>query len=205
MHDMRAIAERIVTTRARRDELAALHPQDEASRLELTALEGDVSRFDDMCIGLRRTNLCRDGCVYGQMLRHPADSDVVVVVRTGDRVEFVKGQDTPDGEISIMEATRIVVRRTGRGASVRDWRRDGDGVSLRELEDAARHVERGTTEPTPPTTERKAPVRQIPEPVTGGDRSDQVGGEPPETRPPAQARAPKARTKPDDRTIDLFG
>jgi hypothetical protein len=197
MNDMRGIAERIPAILRRRSELVAAGPADRAEREELSGLESDASRFDDMCIRHHRLNLCQAGLVFGDVLRHPADPLAGASVRLGDMVEIVEGPDARQGEMPIMEATALMARRLGRGLAFRDW--SLAGVSLGAREDALLRERSGL----PPAAAPQAPPSP---PASDGETRPASS---PESAAPTAAEprtAPRPRrARHDDRTPDLFG
>lgn len=216
MHDMRSIVDDIATIRSRRTELAAMRPDDPVLASELSVLEAKASLFAEMCVRHHRINLCQAGFVYGSLLRHPADGEVALAVRLGDRVEIVQGPDAREGEITIAEATAILGRRIGRGLAFRDWHAAGRSLGEREDDlfmkgprgaDLRRALDRyapagvenvtdGQPAATPPTPAEAS---------TEAAPAERVDRETPRAADMAPPTAKPRRTRTDQLTPDLFG
>jgi hypothetical protein len=219
MQDMRSIAENIGSIRKRRQELAALKPVDRGLAEELSDLEARASLFAETCVRHHRINLCQAGFVYGDVLRHPADPDVAVSVRLGDRVEAIEGLDAPAGEITIAAATALLGARVGRGLAFRDWHAGGRSLGQRE-DDLLMNGPRGAALRSaldrlgPPAMQaRDVPDRTETASDTTGTVTDTATAPAVDdirTTPASQATARTQASRPrrsrsDDQTPDLFG
>ena len=112
---------------ARMDDL----DRDEAE--ELSNLEADMNRFDEVTQRRRILNLCGAGYTVVDRLQHP-DLPGEVVVGLKDMVTM--SIDGVMHTVTLMEATRRLVTGIGRGPALGDWNRSGQRLGAVECWDA---------------------------------------------------------------------